>query len=502
MFGVVNNHAAVRASNSTIMHELDLSHRGLRAFPEEQFPHLRRVDTLYLSYNRLTSLPMSVLKLDLLRELHLCGNEITDISHLGQFITELNAIGVRKLCLPYIPHISTVFTGIIRLGREDPFYCKLLQTTEVSLWNPIDKTVIRVKYDPTFNSKIFKTEHIGDSCCDEMHVRWRQQYAPADAWVSQAFRDVSWIVFGELPLEESLTAIRLTCKTWRDSIDRFVFRPPLKKIQLDFEGAKFISEERCKEFASCSNAFKEMYLGRHLAVLSKSNIKKIDLSSLDLKLIPEELSNFYESKTLLFRGNKITCIPNFLTWFDLVNLDISNNKLECLPEDIGRLSLLKELILHHNELSHLPHSLFRMNLEHLDLSHNKLQTLPKEVDKLEKLSHLDVSSNELTRLPSSIRFMRNLEVLDLSGNELEYLSTSNKTETTLFNLRELLINQNKLKYLPYWFNEILMSNQSKLKKLHLKRNCWDRASIQFIINNAAYRDWRRKRRWSARSIPD
>ena len=182
--------------------------------------------------------------------------------------------------------------------------------------------------------------------------------------------------------------------------------------------------------------------------------------------------------------NNITNLPDFISELPIEELNICNNNLQELMPQITTIKTLKELNAGYNNISELPNNLKELiNLKRLILHHNKFTKYPKITLEMPSLDELDLgeskyngSQNKITELPKKMN--SNLKSLDLSDNlifdisplkdlkELEYLNLNSNgiliipEDFYLPKLKELIINENKLRTIPLWFKDIKELNIS------------------------------------------
>lgn len=158
---------------------------------------------------------------------------------------------------------------------------------------------------------------------------------------------------------------------------------------------------------------------------------------------------------------------------DLSTIDLSHNKLAAIPDAIRSTDGLLVLDLGHNEIAAsgqapLPSTLFVncTELRHLDLSHNKIEMLPAPLRSATNLTSLSLAGNPLGS--SSMRPLlacANLETLDLSATGRTADSIPEELGSSLPNLRQLELTNNKLDAVPPG-----LLNMPALERLDLSDN--------------------------------
>ncbi|OIW20475.1 hypothetical protein TanjilG_11878 [Lupinus angustifolius] len=147
-------------------------------------------------------------------------------------------------------------------------------------------------------------------------------------------------------------------------------------------------------------------------------------------------------------------------------MNFNNMSLESLPTFSTDLAIICKLDLSNNNLQNIPESLTArlLNLLVLDLHSNQMRFLPNSIGCLSKLKVLNVSANFIESLPKTIENCRSLEELNCNFNKLSELPDTIGFE--LINLKKLLVNSNKLMFLPS-----STSNLVSLKILDARLNC-------------------------------
>lgn len=115
-----------------------------------------------------------------------------------------------------------------------------------------------------------------------------------------------------------------------------------------------------------------------------------------------------------------TLPPPIYSLSNIKTLQVSNNKhFVFVDGNVKQLTSLTALFLHNNQLSFISNEIgFLTNLTLLDLSHNKLQKLPDKLAFCCKLSKLDASHNALRKIPKTVSMMTNLRELILDNNKI------------------------------------------------------------------------------------
>lgn len=133
------------------------------------------------------------------------------------------------------------------------------------------------------------------------------------------------------------------------------------------------------------------------------------------------LGHCEELVTLNLSHNVIRTVPKSLdTLKRLKKLLLNQNKIGQLPHELGQLKSLETLRAEDNELRYLPYSLsYSTTLVELCVSGNLLETLPDGLGAVPTLKRLAVTANKLKKLPYSLGFCKTLTELQAYENPLE-----------------------------------------------------------------------------------
>jgi Leucine-rich repeat (LRR) protein len=149
----------------------------------------------------------------------------------------------------------------------------------------------------------------------------------------------------------------------------------------------------------------------------------LNLNGLQLGDLPELPAVFSHVDTLNLTGVKLSAQGSngFLKAFTQVkSLKLNGNELQALPEHLQHMDKLERLELSANRLSdteHLYASLNRLErLQWLDLSYNGLDTFDVEI--FERLETLDLRNNNLVDWPQGVLDANYLSTLNLSSNDI------------------------------------------------------------------------------------
>lgn len=199
------------------------------------------------------------------------------------------------------------------------------------------------------------------------------------------------------------------------------------------------------------------------AILSLSNLKKLDLSSNKLSGNIPNLSSLNSLVYLNISNNEFTgdIWNSFSSLANLEELYIGNNNGTISSADFSGFTNLKHLDIARLNLTEIPSSLGTLNkLSSLNLSNNSITNFTN-IAPLIQLEEINLSGNALTKVPEEINNFLNLKTLNLSNNKIEQFSTLN----SLHNLEWLSLENNNLNNIPTETTAL-----EKLTYLNLSRN--------------------------------
>lgn len=199
------------------------------------------------------------------------------------------------------------------------------------------------------------------------------------------------------------------------------------------------------------------------AILSLTNLKKLDLSSNKLSGNTPNLSSL-NSLTYLnisdndFTGDIWTC---FSSLTNLEELYVGNNNGTISNTDFSGFTNLKHLDISKLNLTEIPSSLATLQkLSSLNLSNNTIANFTN-IASLAQLQEINLSGNSITKVPDEINNFINLKTLDLSNNKITQFSALN----SLHNIEWLSLENNNLISIPTEITAL-----EKLTHLNLSRN--------------------------------
>jgi len=140
----------------------------------------------------------------------------------------------------------------------------------------------------------------------------------------------------------------------------------------------------------------------------------------------------------------------------LKSFDVSFNQVRSVPDEVG--SILMDCLtfkLRDNLVEVLPESFYEgcTSLRHVDLGSNSMQTISERVVNLYNLKELLLNDNRLIAVPSSLMQCASLSVLDLHGNQITQLPAME--QWSLSSLITLDISNNQISALPKHLSEVI-----------------------------------------------
>lgn len=162
---------------------------------------------------------------------------------------------------------------------------------------------------------------------------------------------------------------------------------------------------------------------------------------------------------------------------DLVNLNVSQNRLrEIRNYEFSTISSLKRLDLSHNLISNLFNKSLSglKSLDYLDLSDNLVQHLPVNMfyEQKDSMQILNLNRNKLDEIPiESFKFLGHLKYLYLGRNQIKVLR--NYSFGFMFNLIELYLSENRIESIElnaFSIDERSYYGPGQIEKLDLSFN--------------------------------
>jgi insulin-like growth factor-binding protein complex acid labile subunit len=417
--------------NSYSLKRLGISGCNTASVSVETFANVSALEFLDLSYNRLRSLDINILKvLPNLSVLNLTRNEISEIiPGTFEMVSHLKDL---DLSHNRIEHLEfNVFYGLVNL-KEIYLQRNNLQYLhpETFLGLPKLQTLIlsinfglQVPTDSHFiNSHSLK--HLTLSGCN--------------------IRSVSVETFANVT---ALELLDLSYNSLR-SVDITVLKilPKLYALNLKSNEIKEIKPGTCEKISHLRYLYLENNIIEHLEI--------------------DVFCGFVNLKYIGLEGNRLRSLhpDTFLGLPNLENLNLSKNSGLQTQTDLQFINslTLKYLTISGCNISSVSVETFSnvSELEQLDMSYNYLRILDINVVKLlPKLSHLNLQSNEIIDItPGICEKISYLEYLNLENNKIEHLESD--VFCGFVNLKYINLQGNKLQYLNPDTFEGLQSFQS------------------------------------------
>jgi len=210
----------------------------------------------------------------------------------------------------------------------------------------------------------------------------------------------------------------------------------------------------------------------------------------------EVIQLIIEHSNMEKKPNGEICDWEFIVCYEshITELNLSEKGFEDLPPEIGQLTQLTQLDLSENKLKKLPETIGNLeNLTSLNLNMNLLSTLPKTFGQLINLSYLNLGENQLGEPSSDSTRKRQRPHGHHDQNNTDNQNNHQPTKLPLDqlqllpSLKTLIMDNNKLKHLPFNINEMktleilslsvnsltrfsIIKNPPYLKKLNLSQN--------------------------------
>ncbi len=142
------------------------------------------------------------------------------------------------------------------------------------------------------------------------------------------------------------------------------------------------------------------------------------------KKLGSDCLQYFDNLSILFWPNELQ-VP----MAPITEINISENQLTAVPEELFQMVSLRTLRLSHNKLKRLPSSekftedIYISNLTNLELDWNELTELPEDMFRglAHSLRDLSVQNNRLKYLPPGMWVMPKLKRIKLASNHLETL---------------------------------------------------------------------------------
>jgi len=328
--------------NNTEVVILDLSSKGLDAFPKE-ISRFRNLQILVLSDNQISEIPESLNKLKKLQILYIDNNNIESLD-LSVSESRGGFDNLEEIYVGYNP-LKTIPDNLkdIELMKVSLAGCKFLDLNKV--FTPL--------------ARIFTLESLDLSDLNLDTIPWEVTN------------------LGGL---KSLNLSKNPAIVWDTSL-------------------RFLSQnKKIEELILQNNKLTTVPEG----VKYFSRMKSIDLSYNDKLQLSEVISTLEDIKFLseLNLSNcKIKKLPkNIGNLKVLWDLDLSYNELSFLPKEIGGLAQLETFDLSYNEIQELPEEFaYLLSLETLLISHNPLEFMPEGMENMVDMKYVELPKKTLDK---------------------------------------------------------------------------------------------------------
>ena len=151
------------------------------------------------------------------------------------------------------------------------------------------------------------------------------------------------------------------------------------------------------------------------SICTLTSLQRLNLMDNKLTTLPEWIDTITSLQELNLEKNALKKLPNSIGSLTLLQvLYLGHNQLTTLPKSIGNLTSLQTLRLNNNEITTLPESIGDLtSLQILDLDSNELIALPESITNLNSLQKLDLRRNPLNTDPDLLEKLKENGVLIL-----------------------------------------------------------------------------------------
>ena len=408
---------------------LSLAHNQYKSIPkqiEQCIINYKDLISIDLSNNFLTTLPKSLLFHPSITEINVFGNNFSKIDLSASNIVYLN-IGRNKLeQIPKLGQKTEIISAELNMITDFPPSSPALTRLFLSM-NKIQSIPAGISFE---NLTIL-----------DLSRNQISSFPPSlkEIFPNLVVLDLSFNLLVKLPSLPSKIYELTVNNNKITSLPKLNTYLHLNSINFSYNSVRKVSAipRKMQIFIADNNKITSMD-GCETKKLIKFSINQNKLTE-----FPYHLNN--RLKKYIIRGNLIQTIDIRVFHQKLAYIDLTNNEIEVLPKELFLSECLKTLILQHNKIKELPAGIENSILLDLNLSFNPLKYFPPILPK--NLERLSIAGCSLAVLPNSIEKLEELVELDVSDN---YLSSLPHLE----NLQKFYASKNRFASIPKFCNVI------------------------------------------------
>jgi Leucine-rich repeat (LRR) protein len=445
---------------------VNLTRRGLNAFPIEVYAGAHAFARLTLAYNEVAEIPASIDRMVALRVLDVSHNLLAALPESLGRLTALEELHLQDNQLRALPASFEALSNLLSLSMEqnpfEAFPCPFINkwTALVDLSLDTEKLATLPEGPVHTVTELIPLEVVTQGIAKAVHYRERLKQSRATGKLDCSIMSL-WFVPAAVLQMPLLTSVNFTGNA-------LLMLPPgianlqslhtlgLNDNRLTLLPAALASLGKLKHLSAMDNRLQRLApemcrlsqldelnvtnnpnlalpplevvqagLKPTLAFLSKvakgTSHGQVELSGMRLTSLVLPWHQLQDKlQALVLSRNEIAQLPHDTsTLTALTALWLDNNSLTSFPESMGRLHSLKSLALDNNLLTALPTCICSLSsLERLTTDNNQLRFLHPRMSELQSLTLLSAANNRLTMLPSSLALIGSLRNLALSGNPL------------------------------------------------------------------------------------
>lgn len=387
-----------------------------------------KVETLYLSYKKLTTLPEELQELHNLENLHITSNKL---SELPDWLENL----------PKLKHIFASYNQIKKVG-------KIQQIESLDLSHNQLKELPEGIENLTALSSIILNENSFSKVLD---------FSGLSALIKL---DINNSKLKQFPINLAASLKYLTLR----NNELVTLNDEIKELEilqkLDLHG---------NQLTTLSDAFQKL-----------KELVRIILTNNKLTELPNSIGQLVNLIELHLSDNFLKILPDSIgNLSNLSQLTVDANELTQLPSSLQNLEKLNFCNFSHNEIQDFPTVLKNTDISSLYFSGNHLTEIPDEISEFEQLEYVYLGNNKISKISTKISECKQLDYLALNNNQLSELP---KEIAELPNLSYLLLGNNQLTELPTKIYEHL-----KISSLYIQNNPFSKPPIDALfIPNLKY----------------